>query len=732
MSIALIACGRVGPRSEASFLERGRTLLSQKDYSRALLEFRNAARVAPRDAEPQYQLGLTYLAAGDHRAAIDSFRRCLEMNPQHAGARLKTAELMTSSAKPEVLNQAAAELRELLALSPQTVEAVDALAVAEWRLGNREEAVRTLERLLQELPASLSSSVMLARMKLSAKDWRGAEEVLRKASASEPQSPEAALALGEMYLVTNRTTEAEPEILRALGLNPRNGQALLALAAIQSASNRLDAAEQTYRRLSALEDKQYHPLYALFLIQRGKSEQGITELRKLAKLDASDRMARTRLIAALLEAGKGSEAAQLLSEVLKENPKDVDALLQRAALSLRNGKPTEAQRDLQLVLQYRPESADAHRYMARSYKELGQWQNERRELIEALNRRKELLSARLALSRNYLNAGEANTALQVLDEAPVGQRTQLPLVIERNWALLGMNDLASARAGVTAALQAARLPAFLIQQAVLQMATHDFAGARGSAEEVLKLNPRDERAARIVAESYFAEKQPAKALERLTRLAEANPKAARIQHMLGVWQLQTGNPEAARKQFEAARRADSGFVEADLALADLDRRQNRNQDSRNRLLAVIVREPRNAGALLLLAEIEKTSGDHLAAIDHYRAVLAFEPTNLVALNNISIELTAGNPDEALAFAQRAFEIAPDNAAVQDTLGWIYYRKGIYQTAARHLKEAVSKEPNPRRKYHLGLSYIKTGELRQGRELLQSAIQQDPSLNTGSQ
>jgi tetratricopeptide (TPR) repeat protein len=91
-----------------------------------------------------------------------------------------------------------------------------------------------------------------------------------------------------------------------------------------------------------------------------------------------------------------------------------------------------------------------------------------------------------------------------------------------------------------------------------------------------------------------------------------------------------------------------------------------------------------------------------------------DSSNLIALNNLSTELTSDSPDEALGFAQRAFDLAPGNPAVQDTLGWIYCRKGFYRVAAQHLQEAMAKEPNPRRQLHLGLSYIKTGDYKDRR------------------
>jgi hypothetical protein len=56
----------------------------------------------------------------------------------------------------------------------------------------------------------------------------------------------------------------------------------------------------------------------------------------------------------------------------------------------------------------------------------------------------------------------------------------------------------------------------------------------------------------------------------------------------------------------------------------------------------------------------------------------------------------------------ALEIAPQDPAVQDTLGWIYYRRGLYPAAAQYLQAAVAKVPNPARQFHLALSYIKAG------------------------
>ncbi len=72
-------------------------------------------------------------------------------------------------------------------------------------------------------------------------------------------------------------------------------------------------------------------------------------------------------------------------------------------------------------------------------------------------------------------------------------------------------------------------------------------------------------------------------------------------------------------------------------------------------------------------------------------------------------------------------MAPNDAAVQDTLGWIYYRKGVHRAAVDHLKTAVAKDATPKRQFHLGMSYIKAGDKELGQKTLQAALERDPNL-----
>src|SRR6185312_2332462 len=89
--LGLAACRTSPEAKEGKYIERGRALLAKKDYSRAILEFRNAAKEMPKDAEPYYQIGLASMAAGDGPGAIQAFHKATELNPKHSGAQLKLA-----------------------------------------------------------------------------------------------------------------------------------------------------------------------------------------------------------------------------------------------------------------------------------------------------------------------------------------------------------------------------------------------------------------------------------------------------------------------------------------------------------------------------------------------------------------------------------------------------------------------------------------------------------------
>ena len=351
----------------------------------------------------------------------------------------------------------------------------------------------------------------------------------------------------------------------------------------------------------------------------------------------------------------------------------------------------------------------------------------REELSKALQLNPGLAAARLDLARSYRAAHQARAALQLLDGAPQQQKNLVALVIERNWALLDTGDTQAAKDGIDRVLSQSKVPEALFQRAVLKVIQHDYAGSRQDAEELLKQNGEDVSAASVLAESYALNGQLDKAVGRLAEVAAARPRSAQLQNLVGLWYMRAKNPVAARKAFEAAKSDDSKFVQADLELAQLDLLEGRADATRQRMASVLAGDPKNIRALFVLARADEIAGHRADAIGRYQAVLNIDGSNLVALNNAAYWMAYEKPDDALKFAQHAADIAPDDPHVQDTLGWVYYRKQLYSMAVRSLKRAVEKEPTAQREFHLAMSYMKVGDKEDGQKTLRAALQQDPNL-----
>jgi len=116
----------------------------------------------------------------------------------------------------------------------------------------------------------------------------------------------------------------------------------------------------------------------------------------------------------------------------------------------------------------------------------------------------------------------------------------------------------------------------------------------------------------------------------------------------------------------------------------------------------------------------------------FRKAVDLDSSNVIALNNLAYVL-ASDParlDEAVAYARKARDVAPQSPEILDTLGWLYYKQGLYELAATELERALSKAEWPVIQFHLGLAYNRLGKTAQGGRLLATALTKEPTLADG--
>jgi len=69
-----------------------------------------------------------------------------------------------------------------------------------------------------------------------------------------------------------------------------------------------------------------------------------------------------------------------------------------------------------------------------------------------------------------------------------------------------------------------------------------------------------------------------------------------------------------------------------------------------------------------------------------------------------------NLDEAERLIKEALKHKPDDGYITDSLGWVYFKKGLFPEALNLLKKAVELVPDdPIMLEHLGDAYLKTND-----------------------
>ena len=119
---------------------------------------------------------------------------------------------------------------------------------------------------------------------------------------------------------------------------------------------------------------------------------------------------------------------------------------------------------------------------------------------------------------------------------------------------------------------------------------------------------------------------------------------------------------------------------------------------------------------------------HNAELD-LRWILERDPENASALNALGYMLTINTTRyiDALALIEQAISLEPDDPAIRDSLGWVYFKLGRVEEAQQELERAYSELPDEEVAAHLLELYWSTGQKKQARKLYREMSKQNEEL-----
>lgn len=275
--------------------------------------------------------------------------------------------------------------------------------------------------------------------------------------------------------------------------------------------------------------------------------------------------------------------------------------------------------------------------------------------------------------------------------------------------------------------------------------------------ELARQNPDDDDVRLALALVELDSGETNSAIQDLEALLEISPDNYTAAYHLGSAYEQKGQWEAALRSWQNIGAGDE-YLASRLRIARLLVKHRQTEQLTQILAAERVRHPQVALELYLI-EIEALTGsapqsalrlanqalqqfEHNSSLLYTRAILSerlgnpagleadlrqiieLEPDNAMALNALGYTLADRNEqlDEALQLVQQALEIKPEDPAILDSLGWVYYRLGQLKDAEQALRRAFAAFPDVEVGAHLGEVLWQQGKHREARQIWREAAE----------
>ena len=733
-AVTLLALGagacRADPEvAKRQYLKSGDAFVAARQFREAVVQYRNALQQDPRFGEARLKLADTYAQLGEAGRALREYSRAADLLPDNVDAQMKAAGALMSAQQFE---EARVHARRALQLEPKNANAQILLGNALAGLKDFDRALKEVEQALKLDPSSAFGYTTLASIQAARGDVSEAEKTFRAAVETHDSRADVHIAFANFLWTQNRMAEAQSELTRAVSLEPRNLLANRALAALYLSTGRTAEAEKPLKVLADIDSMPGAPMklaLADYYVSRNRLDDAARLLGELTKRSDAATSARTR--AAVIEYTRAGQAAghRRIDEVLKAAPKNVPAMLVKARFLMTEQKLDEAIEFARRAVVADRTSVQARFTLATLYRAAGDVDRAipAYEGVLALN--SGVTAAWVELVQLTLAQGLSDQALERAQEAArqLPSDPDIQFVLARSLLAAGQVE----RAGEITRDLAARYPSsagVLVTLAETQARMQDEKGAERSLARAFEIDSGNLEAAAALAALDLQRKRPAAARARAAAVLHRSPKSAAAHVFAARVAAAAGDGQGAERYLETALQLDASSIEAYDLLGRLYAGQNKLEEARTRFEALITKQQNSVVAHTMLALIDDIQGRAPEARRRYEHILQIDSGALLACNNLAYIYAEENAqlDVALRLAQRARLRRPDAPQVADTLGWVYYRKGLARQAVPLFEQAAAQQPqNATYQYHLALAYRDSGDARNARAAFEQVVALGP-------
>jgi Flp pilus assembly protein TadD len=726
--ILLSACSRDPQVRKQKFYNAGVEYLNKGDAKKAALQFMNALQIDPKFAEAANVLAEIQFRQRNYSQAYSLLQQAIAAKPDYLPSHRGLAQVYRLSGK---LADAEKELQFILDHSPDDIEALLNLGALQTQQKKFADAEGTLNRVLELQPNHVGALVALASLKKDAHDLPAAESYLKLAADKNPRSVPLHLNLIKFYIATGRSAEAEPLFSQALRVSNNDIAVLEAQAGYYEGLKKYTEAEAVARKIqtSHASDPKYWGNLADFYVRIGDWARAKIELERLYQQHKDDPGTLHKLIELHLTLNDRRAAEGLNEILLKKNSKDSYGHMFKGRLDLADGNVDNAMLEFNETAKNRPDWATVHYWLAQAHIQKGNLQQAKQELEIALRYDPKYQTALVSLTKLDSATGMVDKALADSRRLAANSPGDVDSMLLYSQSLLRKGDYATAEKVLKVLLERAPGNAETHRlSGVLYLAHQNLGGARKEFKQAWELQPQSKSLLENVVSGYFVAKQPDGAVDFLKDEIKSRPRDALLYRELGQVYLWEKKRAAAVPVLQTALNLAPADPESTILLADSYAAEKKSDEAVRLISQAMQQHPKDAGLMLQSGMIYEKLQRWDDARGVYERELQLDGDNALAKNNLAWLLVehGGNIDLALKLAQQAKEKLYDNPQVTDTIGWVYYKKGVYKTARDYLKQSAEKDQkNATFQYQLGMAERQLGNQDEARRDLLNAVTLDP-------